>query len=298
MVLLRITREEKVIHRWTDGEWEIEYSMVGEGIPVLVFHGGHSNCHEEFGYRELLKRGYSIMTPSRAGYGGTSPLEDLQETCEAYLKLLNHLRLKKVHVIAISAGGPSGILFASLYPERVRSLTLQSAVTREWLTPADKEYKAAQILFRPSVERFTWKMIRSFNYLFPEFLFKQMAPSFSTLPYSKVRDYIREDDIDQFTKMNARQRSGKGFLIDIAQTKFISPSELQRIKCSTLVLHSKNDNAVSLEHAYHATEHIVNSKLCLVDTWGHLIWLGKGSDYMYEELFSFLRENEQGEAAI
>lgn len=32
----------------------IEYSRVGEGRPILVMHGGHSNCREEFGYREAL----------------------------------------------------------------------------------------------------------------------------------------------------------------------------------------------------------------------------------------------------
>ncbi|TWL43763.1 hypothetical protein CHCC15543_1441 [Bacillus licheniformis] len=44
----------------------IEYSRVGEGKPILVMHGGHSNCREEFESR------FSIITPSRAGYGRTS----------------------------------------------------------------------------------------------------------------------------------------------------------------------------------------------------------------------------------
>ncbi len=44
----------------------------------------------------------------------------------AYLSLLNQLKIERVHVIAISSGGPSGIIFASQYPERVRSLNLQS----------------------------------------------------------------------------------------------------------------------------------------------------------------------------
>ncbi len=52
----------------------IEYSRVGEGKPkpILVMHGGHSNCREEFGYRDLYESRFSIITPSRAGYGRTS----------------------------------------------------------------------------------------------------------------------------------------------------------------------------------------------------------------------------------
>lgn len=50
----------------------IEFSVIGEGEPILVFHGGHSNCKEEFGYEALIKNDYSIITPSRPGYGRTS----------------------------------------------------------------------------------------------------------------------------------------------------------------------------------------------------------------------------------
>ncbi|MCY9432478.1 hypothetical protein MOF49_02305 [Bacillus haynesii] len=32
----------------------IEYSRVGERKAILVMHGGHSNCCEEFGYQEAL----------------------------------------------------------------------------------------------------------------------------------------------------------------------------------------------------------------------------------------------------
>ncbi len=51
---------------------EMEYSIHGEGEPILVFHGGHSNCNEQFGYATLENEGYSLITPSRPGYGTTS----------------------------------------------------------------------------------------------------------------------------------------------------------------------------------------------------------------------------------
>lgn len=269
----------------------LEYSVVGEGIPILVFHGGHSSCDEEFGYKELWEEGYSIITPSRAGYGRTSHEigANLQTACNAYLGLLNHLGIDRVHVIAMSAGGPSGIYFASLYPERTRSLTLQSAVSREWLKPKDQEYQLAQILFRPALERYTWALVRLMGNLFPKFILKQMSPSFSTLPYADLLTRMHDDDLDKFREMLNRQRSGRGFLTDVAQTKSASDAELQAVRCPTLILHSKHDRAVPVEHAYHAHRHIPGSKLCLLDTWGHLIWLGKGSEPLHHELIRFLK---------
>lgn len=269
---------------------KIEFSIIGRGTPILVFHGGHSNCKEEFGYAELLEQGYSIITPSRAGYGNTDPLlgRDLKTACHAYLKLLNHLNIEKVHVIAISAGGPSGIFFASNYPERVRSLTLQSAVTKQWLTSKDMEYKAAKILFRPSIEKYTWSIISHLSNRFPKFMFKQMAPSFSKLPYIQIAPQITNNDIEIFRKMNNRQRSRFGFMIDLSQTGIISDADLHSIKCPTLILHSINDSAAPVDHAYHAQHNITHSRLCILESWGHLIWLGHDSERMHNELIKFL----------
>ena len=269
---------------------EIEYSIIGYGTPILVFHGGHSNCNEEFGYAELLEQGYSIITPSRAGYGKTNPQigRDLQTACHAYLTLLDHLNIERVHVIAISAGGPSGLLFAAYYPERVRSLTLQSAVSKQWLTSKDMEYKAAQILFRPATEKYTWRLISQLSNRFPKFMFKQMASSFSKLPYTQVATQITDNDIEMFRKMNNRQRSGHGFMIDLSQTEEITETDLHLIKCPTLILHSINDSASPIDHAYHAQHNITNSKLSILESWGHLIWLGQGSESMYDKLVKFL----------
>ncbi|TLS54159.1 alpha/beta hydrolase [Paenibacillus antri] len=268
----------------------IEYTVVGRGEPVLVFHGGYSNCRERFGTKELAESGYAVITPSRAGYGRTSAGigRNLEAACEAYVQLLDHLRIVKVHVIAISAGGPSGILFASRYPERVRSLTLQSAVTKEWLTPKDKEYKAAQALFRPSTEKYTWKLIGAFSSLLPGFIFRQMASSFTKLPYAQVKTYMKDGDLESFRDMNRRQRSGRGFMIDLASTGTVRDSHLQSIACPTLILHSRHDKAVPVDHAHYALKHIPGADLRLLDTWGHLIWLGRGSEQMHEALISFL----------
>ncbi|MDV2685653.1 alpha/beta hydrolase [Alkalihalophilus lindianensis] len=282
---------DRRIEKFSTNGLTLEYSIIGDGEPIFVMHGGHSNCNEEFGYKALLENGFSIITPSRAGYGGTSKEigESLSTTCEYYMKLLNHLNIKKVHLVAISAGGPSGIYFASKYPEMVCSLTLQSAVTKEWLTPKDKEFKAARVLFRPKTEKYTWKLISSINNLFPRFIFNQMFPSFSKLTYKEAKGMLSKEDVDAIRKMNNRQRSGYGFFIDLVQINEVSTENLQAISCPTLIMHSKHDGSVPLEHPYFARKNIPVSELCLLDTWGHLIWLGKSAKETDENLIKFLK---------
>ncbi len=282
---------ERQIELFSSEGISIEYSIMGKGEPILVMHGGHSNCNEEFGYKALVENGFSVITPSRAGYGGTSKEigESLSIACEYYLRIIDHLSIEKVHILAISAGGPSGIYFASKYPERVCSLTMQSAVTKKWLMPKDKEYKAARILFRPNAEKFTWGLISSMNNLFPRFIFKQMFPSFSKLKYSEAKDKIGKGDVEAIKKMNNRQRSGFGFFIDLTQVNEITIEHLRAVTCPTLIMHSQYDASVPLEHAYYAHENIPFSELCVLESWGHLIWLGKSSNETDEIINKFLK---------
>lgn len=269
----------------------IEYSITEKGeIPVFVIHGGHSNCYEEFGYDALVQHGFSMITPSRAGYGRTSKEigKSLSKACEYYVKLLDYLEIDRVHLLSVSAGGPTGIYFASHYPHRVKTLTLQSAVTKEWHSPKDKIYKIAQILFRPPFEKITWRLISSISNRFPQFIFNQMLSSFSKLSYEEVMSKMADGDIDEIRKMNNRQRSGHGFLIDLSQTKEITYKDLQAISCPTLIMHSKHDGSVSFEHALYAHQQISDSDVCLLDSWGHLIWLGQEFDNVNEKLVEFL----------
>src|SRR5699024_8048990 len=190
--------------------------------------------------------------------------------------------------LAISAGGPSGLYLAAHYPERVKTLTLQSAVTKEWHTPQDTIYKVAQVLFRPYMEKATWKLTAGISNRFPKFMFKQMVSSFSSLSYEEIKAKMDNSDIEEIRKMNNRQRSRNGFLLDLAQTKEISTEDLQKISSPTFIMHSKYDGAVPLEHASYAHQQIRNSNLCLLDVWGHLIWLGDGAAEASELLVDFL----------
>lgn len=266
----------------------LEYSVIGNGAPILLFHGGHSSCYEEFGYLPLLTSGYSIITPSRAGYGRTSLITDLEQACRIYKSLLDHLTIEKVHVISVSAGGPTGIVFCSMFPERVTTFTLQCAVTKPWLSEEDKEYKIARRIFKPGTEKRTWRLLSTMSNLFPKLTFRLMASSFSKLPFSKIREHINGHFVEEFRKMNNRQRSYSGFIIDLEQTQLDYSKELVAIQAPTLVMHSQNDKVVSLFHPENAKKLVPQSEIVILDSWGHLIWIGKHAAKYDSELISFL----------
>ncbi|WP_342387578.1 alpha/beta fold hydrolase [Salinicoccus bachuensis] len=280
------------VHTYGSGGHSIEYSIAGSGQEsVLLLHGGHSNCYETFSFGTLVEKGFTVVLPSRPGYGKTSKEigGSLAEAGAHYIDLLNHLGIEKVHVLAVSAGGPSGIHLAAKYPDRVETLVLQSAVTKEWLGPEDALYRISRIIFHPRVEKVTWKLLSTFNNIFPNFVYRRMLPSFSTLSYEEAAGKMSEGDVEAVRKMNARQSSGEGFLIDLSQTGQITEQYLQDISCPTLIIHSRNDASVPTDHPLHAHENIPDSRLIMTDSWGHLIWLGKHAEEIDEAVVKFLK---------
>ncbi|WP_188208253.1 alpha/beta fold hydrolase [Alkalibacillus aidingensis] len=283
------------VERFTFEGKTLEYSVIdGPGPEILVMHGGHSNCYEEFGYQALVDAGYTIITPSRAGYGGTAKEigVSLSEACRYYVELLNNLGLDKVHLIAISAGGPSGIYLASHYPDRFKSLSLQAAVSKHWLSSSDLLYRVSQVLFRPSTGDATWKTVNYLSERFPDKIFKRALPILSTLSYEQVMEEVSDDGLDQLRDVIKHFNAGHGFMIDIELAETLKVSDLEKVSCPTLILHSIYDNAVSFAHAEHSQQHIENSKLVTLDCWGHGIWIGKKGVEVDQEQVAFLKEFE------
>jgi pimeloyl-ACP methyl ester carboxylesterase len=241
---------------------------------------------------ELVEQGYSVIVPSRAGYGRTSKKigQSLQTACAFYIELLNELHIEQVHLIAASTGGPSGIYLASHYPERIKSFTLQGAITKPWKESRFRDAFLSRCLFQPYIEKLVWKGVSSVTRFSPDWAFKTIAPAYSTLPYEEIKQRTLPRDWYLFDRMTEFQRSRHGFLIDMHQIRNSLQEELDAITVPTLIVHSINDAIVPLEHAEYANGHIRSSKLLCLDTWGHLVCLGKGSERHSEELIGFLNQ--------
>jgi 2-hydroxy-6-oxonona-2,4-dienedioate hydrolase len=110
-------------------EGDVEFVRGGSGPPVLVVHGSGGGFDQgALIAHAVLGDHFGWIAPSRFGYlrstfrsGAT-----FDDQARAYAHLLDHLGIEKVAVVALSHGGPSALLFAAAYPERVSSLTLLS----------------------------------------------------------------------------------------------------------------------------------------------------------------------------
>ncbi len=268
---------------------EIEYTTTGNGKPVLFIHGGHTNCNSTLWHKGFDLKKFQLISPSRPGYQNT-PLNDNKtpkQAADLIISLLNYLTIDKVILYGISAGGLTTIELASNYPERVEKLILVSAISKEWFDKKGKLYKTAHRLFNPKVEGFVWGMIRFFSGLFPNLIAKNFYPEFTTnLPHKLIKE-----DVKELMSMFKNFSSGQGFINDIDQN--IDNDVITRIKCPTLIIHSKNDNSVPFEHALHSNKMIKNSQLVeLNNEWGHIVWIGADSKKSIEKTIKFIEENK------
>lgn len=265
---------------------DIEYTLIGKGMPVLFVHGGHSNCFEKLAHKGFDHKEFQLITPSRPGYGKT-PLNGHRTPGQAarlIAGLLEYLGMENVVVYGISAGGLTAIELAANYPDKVSKLVLASAISKKWLDKKGKTYKTAKIMFSPRVERITWGMVRLLCKIAPGVVAKSFHPQFS----SNVTFGIREKDAWELVLALRHYRSGEGFVNDIDQD--IGHSVITKIKCPTCIVHSKNDNSVPFEHALHSKKMIQNSTIIGLDNeWGHLFWMGCGSAGAISRTIEFIK---------
>ncbi len=109
---------------------EIEYSVLGQGQPLLYYHGGMGGYEQGLALVEMLPLDdFQLITFSRPGYRRTDIANGrtLPEQAEVACKVLDHLGISTVTILGLSAGGMSALQFAQDHPECCDHLVLLSA---------------------------------------------------------------------------------------------------------------------------------------------------------------------------
>lgn len=114
-----------------DGNVPIHYQVYGNeiGEPILFLHpyGGY---FDEDRFEPVIDffSGYKFVGIDIRGHGRSGkprgPDNYGLEMVEDVNRVLDHLGMSDAHIVGWSMGGIVGLKYASLYPERVRSLTL------------------------------------------------------------------------------------------------------------------------------------------------------------------------------
>jgi pimeloyl-ACP methyl ester carboxylesterase len=114
------------------------YETYGEGIPVIMLHGGLETCQMWAPVIPTLSKDYQIFTPDTRGHGRTgNPSGEFSYalTAEDIAQFIQVLGLEKPLVVGYSDGGETALQMAMTYPGLARGYMIGAifiSMTAEW----------------------------------------------------------------------------------------------------------------------------------------------------------------------
>lgn len=252
------------------GRLEYRLDRRADGV-VLMFHGGHVRAGLALGEDVFAAAGYSILAPSRPGYGRTplSTGRSVTGYTDAVRNLCAQVGIDRVAaVVGTSGGGPTAATMASRHPDLVERLILVSAVG--WLPFTRRRRIGARLGFNAVTEPIIWAGIRMLTRVAPDACLRTMLNSLSTRPAEDVVAGLRAEDRAMLLALFAAMRSGRGFLNDLRAT----PDITAQINQPTLVIATRTDAGVPFAHAQSLAGAIRNAELVESQADSHFVWLG------------------------
>ena len=266
----------------------IEYTLLGSGPTVLVCHGTSCDCFSTSETEPLVAAGFSVLTPSRPGYGRT-PLTvgpSAEQAAQAFVALMDCLHIQTCAVVAISGGGPTGVALAAGFPRRVDRLILAEAGTWPENRPSGPAYKDQAAFYGP-MHNLMWGLLGMMSRISPRSMARQTMATFSTHEPADAMSKLSQEDID-ITARFYRGRSSRGGALNDA-THTVGAELLEAIHQPTLVIHSREDRAVPFAHAEWSLKHIPQVELCEAGLTGHLYWAGPDAARINQRMVAFLQ---------
>ena len=163
------------------------------------------------------------------------------------------MQIELVDVIAISAAGPTALAFVQQYPNQVRKLILESAVTTDW----DEQTKRRSRIGFGRFAKITWAVLHVVLKLFPRMIITVLLHDLTVLDANTVFKRMSPDDLAFVKRMLETSQASTGFMSDIEH----KVENLFTITKPVLIMYSPNDATVSSRNAQRIAKEIANRDL-------------------------------------
>ncbi|EMI10828.1 alpha/beta superfamily hydrolase [Anoxybacillus gonensis] len=149
----------------------------GNGQPILLLHGFTGSCQTWHPLVSMWEQHMQCIAMDILGHGQTDAPSSVQRyhidmVAQDVAMLLEHLGIKKAHVLGYSMGGRLALTFAVLYPQYVQTLILESSspglkTEEERMKRREEDERLAQFIEQHGVASFVdrWENIPLFSSL-------------------------------------------------------------------------------------------------------------------------------------
>jgi pimeloyl-ACP methyl ester carboxylesterase len=135
LLLAGPARAQQAVQSFDSSGVQIQYLDKGRGVPVVLLHGftgSYARHWEAPGVIGALDAaGYRVIAMDCRGHGQSGKPHDASqyglEMVQDVLRLLDHLRVDRAHIVGYSMGGGIAAQLLVRYPNRVKTVTLLGA---------------------------------------------------------------------------------------------------------------------------------------------------------------------------
>jgi pimeloyl-ACP methyl ester carboxylesterase len=120
---------------------KIHYRVWGQGDPIVLIHGFTASIDTNWvqpGIVDKLDDDFKVIALDLRGHGQSDKPRDPaaygDQMAADVVRLLDHLKLEKAHIVGYSLGGFTTLKLATMHPERFLSATLGGA---GWRSPSE-----------------------------------------------------------------------------------------------------------------------------------------------------------------
>ncbi len=113
-------------------ETKIYYEVHGEGEPLAFLNGIFMSTSSLSQFIPIFSKKYKVILHDFRGQwnsGKEGEEYSLELHSKDFLGLLDSLHIEKINIVGVSYGGEVALKFASLFPEKVKSLIIISSVS-------------------------------------------------------------------------------------------------------------------------------------------------------------------------
>ena len=232
----------------------LEYVEVGDGVPLIMLHGGTGRIEEWGDCIDYFATRYRVIAYNRRGYGNSTPRDAFPpnfhiEDAHDLFALLDLLALDyPVLLCGFSDGATIALVFAAEFPERVRAMVCSGG----HIYMDDKTHKG---------------LLRT---------------------RSLFEACIKRDELYEQSPQIRSQRAWFDLWLDPDFKRFSIEDKLHKIRCPTLVIQGSEDEYAGASHAHRIADGIEDSSLCLINGAQHWIHGGKCAGEFKKKVMTFL----------
>lgn len=268
----------------------ISATIVGEGPPLVMLHGGGPGASALANYRDNLDAfaGYQVILPDQPGFGNSfHPSEEALESqsiteisVDAIFQVLNQLGIETFHLLGNSLGGATALGMAIAQPDRVAKLVLM-APGGGWVPTGPTPTEGQKEMFRYfNGEGPTLGKMKNFVRV----MVKDAKAFDSESIQRRYEQSLDEDHIAFYHRLNA----------SFAKRHGMDPlwKDLRKISADTLLVWGRDDRTITLDGAWLMLKDIRRVQLHVFGECGHWVQVEKKAEF--EQLVTSFLGNSDG----